>query len=252
MKPILRVIQVLYCIYALLIFVLIMLLIFPFVIGCLPFGKIRGGNMIYQLCRFWGGSWYHLVGISHHEIYEAPHRKDEQFIFVANHASYIDIPAVVLATRQPIRILGKKEMVKIPVFGWIYRAAVVLVDRKKSATRTKSVRALKSAIHQQISILIFPEGTFNMCNDPLIPFYDGAFRIAIETQTPIKPLLLIDALERLHYKGLLELTPGKNRVVYLAEIPVKGLDISNLQQLKNQVFLAMEEGLRRYRNYPNR
>lgn len=213
-------------------------------------GKIRGGNIIYQLCRTWAIGWYWLVGIRHKEIYELPHDRSRQYIFVANHISYMDIPPIVLISHQPVRILGKYEMVKIPIFGSIYRAAVILVDRRNAETRSRSVRALKSALKHHISIFIFPEGTFNETPHPLKSFYDGAFRIAIETETPIKPILLVDTLERLHFKGIFELTPGINRVVYLGEIPVKGLTLKDIPFLREQVYTIMDAGLRRYRNYP--
>ena len=251
MKWILRPLQFVYCIYALLLFILLMFLALPFVIFSLVFGKIRGGNIIYQLCRGWATAWYFLTGIRHAEIYEAPHDRSRQYIFVANHISYMDIPPIVLIAHQPMRILGKYEMVKVPVFGWIYRAAVILVDRRDSDTRSRSVRALKSALKRHISIFIFPEGTFNETKEPLKEFFDGAFRIAIETETPIKPILLVDTLDRLHYRGIFELTPGVNRVVYLEEIPVAGLTMKDIQLLKQRVYRAMEDGLRRYRNYPS-
>ena len=251
MKLLFRAFQYIYCLYALLLFILLMLLVFPFIMLSLLFGKIRGGNIIYQLCRYWGHVWYMLVGIQHKEIYEMPHDRSRQYIFVANHISYMDIPPIVLIAHQPMRILGKYEMVKVPVFGWIYRAAVILVDRRDSDTRSRSVRALKSALKHHISIFIFPEGTFNETGQPLKEFYDGAFRIAIETQTPIKPILLVDTIDRLHYRGIFELTPGYNRVVYLEEIPVNGLTTKDIQWLKKEVNLTMEKGLRRYRNYPS-
>lgn len=251
MKWLLRTSQYIYSIYALLLFIVLMLIVFPFIMLSLLFGKIRGGNIIYQLCRYWGHVWYILVGIQHTEIYETPHDRSRQYIFVANHISYMDIPPIVLIAHQPIRILGKYEMVKVPVFGWIYRAAVILVDRRDSDTRSRSVRALKSALKHHISIFIFPEGTFNETGEPLKEFYDGAFRIAIETQTPIKPVLLVDTIDRLHYRGIFELTPGYNRVVYLKEIPVIGLTTKDIQGLKKEVYLTMEKGLRRYRNYPS-
>ena len=198
----------------------------------------------------WAKVWYFLIGVSHKEIYEFPHDPTKQYIFVANHISYMDIPPLVLIAHQPIRILGKYEMVKIPVFGWIYRAAVVLVDRKNAETRSKSVRALKSALRHGISIFIFPEGTFNVGPTPLKNFFDGAFRIAIETETPIKPVLLVDTLERLHYNSIFSLTPGQNRVVFLDEIPVQGLTMQDIPTLKEKVFHIMDAGLRRYREYP--
>lgn len=249
MKFILRLVQYVYCVYALLMFIATMLLVLPFIILSSAFG-IKGGNFIYTICKLWGKVWYFFVGIQHKDIFEVPHDASRQYIFVANHISYMDIPPIVLTARQPIRVLGKYEMVKIPVFGWIYRTAVILVDRRDAETRAKSVRALKAAINRGISIFIFPEGTFNETGQPLKDFFDGAFRIAIETQTPIKPLLLVDTIKRLHYCGLFELTPGQNRVVYLEEIKVDGLTMKDLPALKQKVYSVMEDGLKRYASIP--
>ena len=242
--------QFIYSIYAFAVFVVLTLLAFPLVMFSLAFGKIEGGNIIYQICKYWAKIWYFFIGIQHHEIFEAPHDTSKQYIFVGNHISYLDIPPIVLIAHQPVRVLGKYEMIKIPVFGWIYKAAVILVDRQNSETRSKSVRALKSAIRNNISIFIFPEGTFNETESPLKSFFDGAFRIAIETQTTIKPILLVDTLDRMHYHSLFSLTPGKNRVIYLQEIEVSGLTMADIPLLKEKVYQLMDAGLRRYRSYP--
>ena len=250
MKQLIKVLQFLYSIYALVAFIILMLLVFPFIMIAIPFGKIVGGNWVYRICKIWGQIWYILICIKHHEIYETTHDTRKQYIFVANHISYMDIPPIVLSIHQPIRALGKYEAVKIPIFGWIYRAAVVLVDRKNTEARAKSFRALKAAINHGVSIFIFPEGTFNETHHPLKDFYDGAFRIAIEMQTPIKPILFIDSLKRMHYSSLFQLTPGINRAVYLEEVPVAGLTLKDLPMLKKQVYTQMEKGLQRYIQYP--
>ena len=249
MKTAINIFRFIYSIYALILFVTVMLLVFPFVIIASFFG-IKGGHEIYKLCSLWSRLWYAGIGMTHHEIYESPHDRNRQYIFVGNHISYMDIPPVVLAIHQPVRVLGKYEMVKIPIFGWIYRSAVILVDRRNAEQRAKSVRALKAAITKGISIFLFPEGTFNESDKPLKDFYDGAFRIAIESQTPIKPILMIDTLERMHFKSIFSLSPGKNRVVYLEEIEVTPYSIKEVTQLKERVYQLMEEGLKRYRNYP--
>ena len=249
MKTAINIFRFIYSIYALILFVTVMLLVFPFVIIASFFG-IKGGHEIYKLCSLWSRLWYAGIGMTHHEIYESPHDRNRQYIFVGNHISYMDIPPVVLAIHQPVRVLGKYEMVKIPIFGWIYRSAVILVDRRNAEQRAKSVRALKAAISKGISIFLFPEGTFNESDKPLKDFYDGAFRIAIESQTPIKPILMIDTLERMHFKSIFSLSPGKNRVVYLEEIEVTPYSMKEVTQLKERVYQLMEEGLKRYRNYP--
>ena len=249
MKFILRPLQILYCLYALLTFVLIMLLVLPFVVAASFLGEIKGGNAIYKICGIWGKIWYLLAGFTNKNIYEVPHDTNGKYIFVANHISYMDIPPVVMNIDQPVRVLGKYEMVHYPIFGYIYKCAVILVDRRDSEKRAKSVRHLKEVLAKHISILIFPEGTFNTTGKPLRDFYDGAFRIAIETQTPIKPLLFIDTLDRLHFSSIFTLTPGPNRVVYLKEVPVEGLDFKNVAQLKQTVYNNMDTALRKYRTY---
>ena len=102
--------------------------------------------------------------------------KQSQYIFVSNHISYLDSAVLVKAYRQPVRPLGKVEMSKVPVFGFIYKNAIVSVDRSSAHNRAKSIRILKSIIAKGISVMVFPEGTFNMTNKPLKEFYDGAFQ----------------------------------------------------------------------------
>lgn len=244
-----RFFQYVYTIWALLWFVVLMLVILPFVLLSALLGRERGGNAVYRICEIWAWAWYVVNGIRHQEIYEAPHNRARQYIFVANHSSYMDIPCVVRCMHQPIRVLGKYEMVKYPVFGIIYRMAVILVDRRDTQRRAESVRNLKAAVHKGISVFIFPEGTFNETDQPLKSFYDGAFRIAIETQTPLKPVLFVDAVDRMHYRGFFELTPGINRVVFLEEIPVEEYTMADMPVLREKVRAAMDAGLRRYRAY---
>lgn len=250
MKILLRLIQFVYNIYALLVFVLLMIIVFVLMLFVLPLGKIKSGNLVYKLCRAWGSTWYFFVGIRHKEIYEVPHDKNKQYIFVANHSSYLDIPSAVLCIHQAVRVLGKYEMVRYPIFGLIYRAAVILVDRRDAEHRAQSVRALKAAIKRGISIFIFPEGTFNDTENPLKDFYDGAFRTAVETQTPIKPILFIDNDNRLNQKSIFSLTPGICRCVYLDEIKIDEFTAKHeVKLLKQKVYSAMEDGLMRYKNY---
>lgn len=247
MKHLLKPFQILYCIYAFTIFVALMLVIFPFALIASFFGRIRGGNAVYRLCMLWGDCWLPLVGIIHKNIYESREPKDTQFIYVANHISYMDAPVIVKTLRRPIRPLGKYEMSKIPVFGYIYKNTIVTVDRSSAEARARSVRQLKAVLRKDISIFIFPEGTFNTTGKPLKEFYDGAFRIAIETQTPIRPVLFLDAYNRQHYGSVLSLNPGRSRSVFLEPVPVQGYTMQDVQLLKQEVFDRMERKLIEYK-----
>jgi 1-acyl-sn-glycerol-3-phosphate acyltransferase len=105
------------------------------------------------------------------------------------------------------------------------------------------VQQLISVLRKGISILVFPEGTFNTTGEPLKEFYDGAFRIAIETQTPIQPVLLLDAHARMHYKSIFSLNPGRSRSLFLPSVPVAGLTLNDVGELKEKVHAMMERAL---------
>jgi len=218
----------------------------------LPFGKEKLSEHVYFICRYWAKILYFFMGIQHSEIFETPHDFNRAHVFVGNHNSYMDIPSIVQLKHQPIRPLGKFESSKIPLFGLIYRQAVVMVDRSDPEKRAQSLRNLKAALEKHISIFIFPEGTFSMTEDyPLKSFYNGAFKLAIEMNIPIQPILLVDSVERMHFSSILSLTPGKHRVVYLETVEVSDYTIDRMNDLKDLVFKKMDEGLRRYRKYPN-
>lgn len=160
----------------------------------------------------------------------------------------MDIPIMLAALRQQqFRALGKAEMTKIPIFGFIYKSAVVTVDRSDASHRAKSVATLKSILAKNISVALAPEGTFNMSHAPLKHFYDGAFKIAIETQTAIKPVIFLDAVDRLHYSSIFSLNPGRSRAVFLEPVDVAGFTSADTAQLKKKVYEQMEAALIKYK-----
>ena len=239
-----KIVGYIFSIYAGLTFILMMFLLFPFIVIASFFGKIRGGNMIYRICRFWADVVLFLWGIKHTNIFEAPKSNGHAVIFVFNHISYMDIPFMLKAFRKdPIRILGKAEMSKMPVFGYIYRKATVMVDRESNAGRIRSVQQLKRILAKNISVVMAPEGTFNMTNKPLKEFYNGAFKIAVETKTSIQPVLFLDAYDRLNYHSIFSLSPGKSRAVFLKQIT----PTNDMALLKQQVYTEMETALLKYK-----
>lgn len=239
----LRPLSVLYNLYALLVFVAIMLLLFPFFLVASWGGPLKGANGMMRICSLWADAWMLLVGMRHRNHYEVPHDPDRAYIFVANHLSYIDAVLLVKSIRQRFRPLGRAETSSLPVFGYIYRKAIVTVDRTDAANRAASVNRLKALVRKGISVFVFPEGTFNMTTAPLASFYDGAFRVAIESGTPIKPVLFLDGFHRMHYGSLLSLTPGKSRAVFLEEISVQGYGPDQVKELKEKVHAIMRQKL---------
>jgi 1-acyl-sn-glycerol-3-phosphate acyltransferase len=238
---------IIYTLYALCWFALFTLIAFPLVLIFSLFGKRRGGNLICIMAKVWADIWYFLLGIRHENIFESSYDPDRNYIFLVNHISYLDIPCLFKAIRkQPFRVLGKDEIKKIPVFGFIYSRGAVMVDRGNTNRRAKSVRELKTLLRHHISICIFPEGTFNETGKALKSFYDGAFRIAIETGTSVKPVLFLDNDHLMNHGSLFSLKHGKSRAVFLEEISPEGYSLQQIPAFKQKVFNIMESKLKSY------
>lgn len=239
--------RLLYVVYAFVCFVTLMVPVFLWSLVAVLAGKIKGGNLIYQACTVWADVWFALIFIRHKNIFLQKLERGKSYIFVVNHLSYLDSALIPKVFRRPVRPLGKIEMARIPVFGTIYKNVIVTVDRSSAANRTKSVQALKSILRKGISVLVFPEGTFNETGLPLKSFYDGAFRVAIETKTAVVPVLFLDTYSRMSHDSVLSLNPGKSRAVFLPPVSVEGLGANDVSLLKAKVFGVMEEALKQYK-----
>ncbi|MFM7511537.1 MAG: lysophospholipid acyltransferase family protein [Bacteroidota bacterium] len=246
MKYLLYPFRLLYVAYTLLLFVTIMFVLLPFFIMASWGGPIRGANYIIRLCTVWADSWLFFAGMPHQNIFEVPHDFKKPYIYVANHLSYIDAVLLVKTIRKNFRPLGRAETASIPIFGFIYKHAIVTVNRSDPKNRAASVSRLKALLRKGISVFVFPEGTFNMTSAPLKSFYDGAFRIAIETGTPIKPLLFLDGYHRMHYSHPTSIKPGRSRAIFLEEVKVDGFTLEQIPLLKERVQEIMEQKLRAY------
>jgi 1-acyl-sn-glycerol-3-phosphate acyltransferase len=243
-----RFIQILYSLYAFILFFgVVVAVLFPCLILCLPLGRIKGGNIMFDLYRFFGRLWYVLLGIRHTNHYESTPDPNGQYIFIANHISYLDAVDIILTLKHDFRAIGKHELLKVPIFGFLYRFCVVTVNRSSAEDRARSLADLRKMLAKGISIMVFPEGTFNMADGPLATFYDGAFKLAVETGKSIQPILLLDTFDRLHYRHVFTLTPGRSRAVYLKPIHPSDHPDADHKALKEIAIKRMSDKLIEYR-----
>ena len=155
--------------------------------------------------------------------------KHKPYIFVANHVSMIDVMLLVSTVRDnPIVFIGKKELEKIPIFGFVYKKTMILVDRSSKESKKGVFEQTKTKLKLGISIAIFPEGTVPGVDVELAPFKHGAFTMAIEHQVPMVPLSFLDNKKRFpwSYGGLIGASkgsPGILRVNTHEPIQTKGM-----------------------------
>ncbi|MDA9555497.1 1-acyl-sn-glycerol-3-phosphate acyltransferase [Pelobium sp.] len=249
MKSVLRLFNILFLVWGLLVFFVIMVMVLPFIlISFLIFKGKKATDFAFGFLNVWGFSLNSLMGYRYRIINKEVVDKERPYIFVVNHSSYLDSVAIVRVIPQSFKPLGKIEMVKIPIFGIIYKKLVVLIDRSSKESREASVAKLKEEIKNGQSILIFPEGTMNRGDQLLGDFYDGAFRIAIETQTPILPLTLINTKELMPRNHPTHIKPGIITCVFSKPFEVDGLQADDLASLKSKIYQEMEQQLIHYKS----
>ena len=238
-----KILQPFYTAYVSITFLISILVAFP-IFGLISLGNnFRSRRIIHSLIQYWSTGWLFIVGMPLKVKGTIP---EGRYIVVANHISYLDTLVIFPAVKGYFRPLGKKEITKIPVIGFIYRQVAIMVDRSSAVSRAVSMRLMWRVLKKEGNIVIFPEGTFNETGAPLKDFYNGAFRLALTTQTNIMPLILPDTERRWHYSAWWKIWPGKNRATFLKPVDVQGLGMGDLELIKQKVSTQMAEALIRY------
>lgn len=169
--------------------------------------------------------------------------KDKFYIFMSNHLSFLDGPLLFLIIPQPVRVILKKEIFRIPVIGWGMRQVdFVPVDRKGIKGGKKSIdRAAQLIKDKGYSFLIFPEGTRSL-NGQLQPFRRGGFFLALNSGVPVVPIS-IQGTYALMPKGSFFVKKGSIRVKFHSSVSVEGYNKKNLPELISKVQNIIREGL---------
>lgn len=188
------------------------------------------GNWQHNLARLWGRI---LVGVSFirvrvHGLENLDPRAN--YVFVANHSSYMDIPALLSRLPYQFRFFAKKGLYKIPFLGWhLHRAGHLQVDRSNARNSLKSMSAGARIVAERgISVLLFPEGGRTQVG--LRDFKEGAAYIAIKAGVPVVPVA-ISGMRALLPMGSIHLRAGRAELRIGAPIPTTGLKLSDREEL---------------------
>lgn len=209
------------------------IVLFPFIFATILSEKTY--SIFFKIARLW--SKIILIGMGFNykiegsEVFE----DGKSYMLVANHTSMTDIMLMLIAVKNhPFVFVGKKELAKIPLFGFIYKRVCILVDRANSKSRYQVFERAQKRIEQGLSICIFPEGGVPEEHIILDEFKDGAFRIAIEHGLPIVPMVFFDNKKRFSYT-FFSGSPGKMRAKVFPIIETKGKTLEDRHELKMQV-----------------
>jgi 1-acyl-sn-glycerol-3-phosphate acyltransferase len=168
--------------------------------------------------------------------------KHRSYIFMSNHLSFLDGPLLFMTIPQPIRVILKKEVFKIPVIGLGMRQVdFVPVDRKGIKGGKKSIdRAAQLIKEKGYSFLIFPEGTRSL-DGQLQTFRRGGFFLALNSGVSIVPISIQGTYE-LMPKGSFFVKKGSIRLIFHPSVPVEGYNTKGLPDLISKVQNIIREG----------
>lgn len=163
-------------------------------------------------------------------------------MFIANHTSMADIMLMLYVTKNPFVFVGKKELSKIPLFGFFYKRTCILVDRNSSKSKLEVFRSAQKKLDMGLSVCIFPEGGVPDDMELVLDtFKDGAFRLAIEHNIPIAPMTFHDNKKRFSYE-FFSGSPGKMRVKIHKIVPtgILGLEDKRMLRIKTRDVILEE------------
>ena len=186
----------------------------------------RSGNSAHRVAKLWGKM---LLAVSFIRITVRGLEKLDpagSYVFVANHSSYMDIPAILSRFPQQFRFFAKKGLYRIPFLGWHLKWAGHLpVDRSNARNRLRSMNDGARAIARgRISMLLFPEG--GRSAEGLREFKEGAAYIAIKAGVPLVPVA-IRGMRELLPMGSVHIRSGSVAVAVGCPIPTKGLSLAD-------------------------
>jgi len=216
--------------WALLAFVSTMFLFIWFYLPCFLLPEPNKTRWHRNISKVWMSLFLTLVGCrftvkgKHHFNNIGPS------IVICNHNSLIDVPVSTPFLPRANKTIAKKSFIYVPIFGWIYQFGSVIVDRKDDQSRRASFDEMKRVLNKGLDMLIYPEGTRNKTSEPLKSFYDGAFKLAIETQKPIIPVVLLNTKKILPAYPIMCFKPGKIQMDILTPIPSEGHTVQSLKQ----------------------
>ena len=232
-------------VYSLIYFGVTMFISIWFYIPCFFLKGYKQSNYFRIISKYWIGSFLFVIGCK--LIFRGLENfaKNKNYILIANHTSIFDPVITTQFFPHPTKSIAKKTFAKVPIFGYIYSWGSILVDRNDKNNRMKSYLEMKEVLANGIDMVIYPEGTRNKRREEitLLPFRNGAFKLAKDTQKEIIPIVILNAHKVINPKDGISIKPGKIYIDILK--PISPKDFTE-EELKNYCYNLMKNHLENY------
>ncbi len=198
----------------------------------------KGQDFFIAVSRVWIRFWLFIIGCPLKVVGKENFKNGENYIVVYNHNAFLDVPLSAPFIPGGNKTIAKDSFAKVPIFKWFYKRGGIMVNRKDEKSRVKSYDAMKSILQQGIHMCLYPEGTRNRTGKPLKEFYDGAFKLAIDTKKQIIPCVLLGTNKAMPINKSFYLKPTKLKMIFLPTVSSENIDTKSLNK---KVFDMMYE-----------
>ena len=191
----------------------------------LPLGLVdRSGDLVLWLARWWSRGVLGSAGVRLRVRSHATFDPKRSYVVMPNHLSMVDIWAIFVAVPVPLRFIAKKQLGRIPLFGWAMRAGrFIFIDRQNASSARRTIDQAAERVRNGCSVVIFPEGTRSV-DGRLRPFKKGGFHLAINAGAEVVPIALRGTHEVMP-RGAFLIRPGIVDIEIGEPIPTKGLSL---------------------------
>jgi 1-acyl-sn-glycerol-3-phosphate acyltransferase len=203
------------------------------------------GNWTFAIAKIWSRGLLAAAAVRVRAEADPALDPRASYVFLANHQSLFDIPAVLATCPGQLRMLAKRSLFKIPLFGWAIAAGgFIPVDREDRSTARHMFAAATARLRAGSSLLLFPEGTRSL-TDEVLPFQRGGFLLALKSGLPIVPVG-IGGTRAIQPRRSLLIRPGTAVVRYGAPIDPAAFGMRRKGELVEEVRRRIAElaGLR--------
>ena len=222
--------------WGLLTFIATFLIIFlPSMVSYLIPGP-KGQNFFIVVSKIWMWTWLRLIGCPVKIKGLENFIKGKNYVVTFNHNALLDIPLSAPFIPGGNKTIAKTSFAKVPIFGWFYKRGSILVDRDNNRSRLKSFEDMKMVLRQGLHMCIYPEGTRNRTNQPIKQFFDGAFKLAIDTGKDVVPCLIFGTKAAMPVHKTFYLKPTKLQMHFLPAVTPDGM---KAPAFKEKVFKIM-------------
>jgi 1-acyl-sn-glycerol-3-phosphate acyltransferase len=209
---------------------------------CAIFLFDRSGERAVRCARIWARWILASCGVEVVAEFEADIDRRSAYVVMSNHQSVFDIVALVASLPLSWRFVAKRELTRIPFFGWgLLAGGHIVIDRGSHERAVASLKRAAERVRDGLSVIVFPEGTRSETED-LRPFKSGGFHLAMQAGVPILPTS-ISGSRKITPRRSLRVEPGRILVRYGKPIPTAGLPIEQRERLKQHVRDAIVAGL---------